>query len=92
MTRAASNASNGWAPDSWRGLPIRQVPGYSDEAGLAGFHTSVWHAMWVPAATPGAIIERLNREAERRLRNAEPLRAAPEVQFLRKNDEILEVP
>src|SRR5215475_5030790 len=24
-----------WSPDSWRGLPIRQVPGYSDEAALA---------------------------------------------------------
>ncbi|HWB50944.1 MAG TPA: 3-deoxy-7-phosphoheptulonate synthase class II [Stellaceae bacterium] len=23
-----------WSPDSWRGLPIRQVPGYQDEAGL----------------------------------------------------------
>src|SRR5215472_16143065 len=25
----------GWSPDSWRNLPIRQVPGYSDEAALA---------------------------------------------------------
>jgi 3-deoxy-7-phosphoheptulonate synthase len=24
-----------WSPNSWRGLPIRQVPGYSDEAALA---------------------------------------------------------
>jgi 3-deoxy-7-phosphoheptulonate synthase len=24
----------GWSPDSWRGLPIRQVPGYPDEAAL----------------------------------------------------------
>src|SRR6267142_6710198 len=24
-----------WTPKSWRGLPIRQVPGYSDEAALA---------------------------------------------------------
>ena len=24
--------SEKWSPDSWRGLPIRQVPGYSDEA------------------------------------------------------------
>ena len=24
-----------WSPDSWRGQPIRQVPGYSDEAALA---------------------------------------------------------
>src|SRR5712672_3884517 len=27
--------TQGWSPDSWRGLPIRQVPGYSDEAALA---------------------------------------------------------
>src|SRR5690348_1229284 len=27
--------AEGWSPDSWRGLPIRQVPGYSDEASLA---------------------------------------------------------
>src|SRR5271156_6943439 len=25
----------GWSPDSWRGLPIRQVPGYADETALA---------------------------------------------------------
>src|ERR1700752_4722702 len=24
-----------WSPDSWRGLPLRQVPGYADEAALA---------------------------------------------------------
>jgi 3-deoxy-7-phosphoheptulonate synthase len=35
MTRAVPIAGNGWSPDSWRGLPIRQVPGYSDEAALA---------------------------------------------------------
>src|SRR5437879_5162268 len=26
---------NEWSPQSWRGLPIRQVPGYPDEAALA---------------------------------------------------------
>src|ERR1700676_1481538 len=25
-----------WTPQSWRGLPIRQVPGYADQAGLSG--------------------------------------------------------
>ena len=35
MTGATPIAANGWSPDSWRGLPIRQVPGYSDEAALA---------------------------------------------------------
>src|SRR5437016_14439992 len=28
--------SENWSPDSWRDLPIRQVPGYADEAALAG--------------------------------------------------------
>jgi 3-deoxy-7-phosphoheptulonate synthase len=27
--------SERWTPQSWRGLPIRQVPGYADEAALA---------------------------------------------------------
>src|SRR5437773_11387921 len=26
---------NEWSPRSWRGLPIRQVPGYADEAALS---------------------------------------------------------
>ncbi|MBL6618029.1 MAG: tripartite tricarboxylate transporter substrate binding protein BugD [Reyranella sp.] len=32
----------------------------ADEAGLPGFHVSVWHAIWVPRATPDAVIDRLN--------------------------------
>src|ERR1700740_2682529 len=35
MTRAVLTSGNGWSPDSGRGLPIRQGPGYSDEAALA---------------------------------------------------------
>src|SRR5579864_5905278 len=33
---AAGNSlmSEAWTPQSWRGLPIRQVPGYADEAAL----------------------------------------------------------
>jgi len=34
MTSAVPTAGNEWSPDSWRCLPIRQVPGYSDEAAL----------------------------------------------------------
>jgi len=33
----------------------------TDEAGLPGFYTSVWQAMWVPRGTPDAVIETLNR-------------------------------
>jgi len=40
------------------------------EAGLADFHTAVWHAMWAPPGTPGAIIEELNAAA--RFALAEP--------------------
>ena len=31
-----------------------------DEAGLPGFHTSVWHGIWVPKGTPRDIITKLN--------------------------------
>lgn len=33
----------------------------TDEAGLPGFYTSVWQAMWVPRGTPDAVIETLNK-------------------------------
>jgi tripartite-type tricarboxylate transporter receptor subunit TctC len=32
----------------------------SDEAGLPGFHASVWYALWAPAGTPKAVIAKLN--------------------------------
>jgi tripartite-type tricarboxylate transporter receptor subunit TctC len=32
-----------------------------DEAGLPGFYTSVWQAMWVPRGTPEPVIETLNK-------------------------------
>ena len=33
----------------------------TDEAGLPGFYTSVWQAMWVPRGTPDAVVEALNK-------------------------------
>jgi 3-deoxy-7-phosphoheptulonate synthase len=33
--------TNQWSPDSWRGLPIRQVPGYADEAALGRVETTL---------------------------------------------------
>src|SRR5690348_16149122 len=41
MANSAVTANRGvmmqeWSPRSWRGLPIRQVPGYADEGALAG--------------------------------------------------------
>lgn len=32
-----------------------------DEAGLPGFHTSIWHAFWTPAKTPQAIVATLSK-------------------------------
>jgi tripartite-type tricarboxylate transporter receptor subunit TctC len=34
-----------------------------DEAGLPGFHTQMWHALWAPAGTPVDVIARLNAAA-----------------------------
>jgi len=31
-----------------------------DEAGLPGFHVSVWHGLWVPKSTPRPIVDKLN--------------------------------
>ncbi len=31
-----------------------------DEAGLPGLHTSVWHGLWLPKATPRPVVMRLN--------------------------------
>jgi tripartite-type tricarboxylate transporter receptor subunit TctC len=31
-----------------------------DEAGLPGFHMSVWHALWAPKGTPDHVIAKLN--------------------------------
>jgi tripartite-type tricarboxylate transporter receptor subunit TctC len=42
----------------------------TDEAGLPGFHVSVWHAIWVPRATPIAVIERLNAAVREALASA----------------------
>ena len=32
-----------------------------DEAGLPGFHVSVWHGLWAPKGTPKNIVAALNR-------------------------------
>ena len=31
-----------------------------DEAGLPGFHMSVWHGLWAPKGTPADVIRKLN--------------------------------
>ena len=34
-----------------------------DEAGLKGFHISIWNALWVPRGVPQAVVARLNAAA-----------------------------
>lgn len=41
------------------------------EAGLPGYELVNWYAIVVPAATPGAIVTRLNREIQKALAVAE---------------------
>jgi len=43
------------------------------ESGLSGYEVDAWFGLFAPARTPGAIVERLQREASRALR-------APEVE------------
>jgi len=45
-----------------------------DEAGLPGLHTSVWHAIWAPKATPREVIMKLNAAVVDSLAD-KPLRA-----------------
>jgi tripartite-type tricarboxylate transporter receptor subunit TctC len=39
----------------------------TDEAGLPGFYVTTWHGIWVPRATPAAIVDRLNAAAREAL-------------------------
>ncbi len=41
-------------------LPAAPEVSTTDEAGLPGFHTSVWNAIWAPKGTPKDIVARLN--------------------------------
>ena len=47
------------------GSRIAQAPDIPtvDEAGLPGFYTQMWHALWAPAGTPPEVIARLNAAA-----------------------------
>jgi tripartite-type tricarboxylate transporter receptor subunit TctC len=42
----------------------------TDEAGLKGFHVSVWNGLWAPKGTPTAVIARLNGAARQALADA----------------------
>jgi tripartite-type tricarboxylate transporter receptor subunit TctC len=42
-----------------------------DEAGLAKFYMTVWHALWVPKATPAPVIATLNKALRETLADAQ---------------------
>src|SRR5262245_16488365 len=42
----------------------------TDEAGLPGFYTSVWQALWVPRGTPEPVIDTLNKAVRTALADA----------------------
>ena len=45
----------------YRAKPLPDVPTMS-EAGMASFEQTVWFGLFAPAGTPGAIVDRMNRE------------------------------
>jgi tripartite-type tricarboxylate transporter receptor subunit TctC len=49
---------------------VPQLPTIA-ESGLPGFEAALWNALLVPAGTPQAIVERLNVETDRVVRNPE---------------------
>jgi tripartite-type tricarboxylate transporter receptor subunit TctC len=69
--------------DSKRLKAAPEIP-TAEEAGLPGFHMTLWSALWVPKGTPKDVIARLNTAAVAAL-------ADPAVQK-RLNDLGLEVP
>jgi tripartite-type tricarboxylate transporter receptor subunit TctC len=48
-------------------LPMLPDVPTADEAGLPDLHISVWHGLWVPKATPRAVVDRLNEAAVKAL-------------------------
>ncbi|HTO66541.1 MAG TPA: tripartite tricarboxylate transporter substrate binding protein BugD [Bradyrhizobium sp.] len=52
-----------------QGTRLAQAPGVPtvDEAGLPGFHMTLWSGLWVPKGTPKVIVARLNAAAEEAL-------------------------
>jgi tripartite-type tricarboxylate transporter receptor subunit TctC len=49
---------------------VQQLPTIA-ESGLPGFEAALWNALMVPAGTPQTIVERLNVETDRVVRNPE---------------------
>lgn len=55
---------------STRSALLPEVPTMA-EAGVEGYEATAWSGVFVPAGTPTAIVERLNREVRAALQNAE---------------------
>jgi tripartite-type tricarboxylate transporter receptor subunit TctC len=53
-----------------RSFALPDLPTLS-EAGVKGYDAGTWYALWAPAGTPRAIIERMQQETARALQGAE---------------------
>jgi tripartite-type tricarboxylate transporter receptor subunit TctC len=53
-----------------RSVALPEVPTV-EESGFAGYEMSSWHGIFAPAATPRAVVDRLQREAARAVQSAE---------------------
>ena len=61
QVRAGNSRSTPSAPTS--GCRPRPTFPTVDEAGLPGYHVSLWHGLWLPKGTPKPIIDRLHAAA-----------------------------
>ena len=59
---------------------VQHVPTFA-EAGMPTYNENSWHGMWAPAATPKAVVDRLNSEISR-LQNTPELKSLYEKQGL----------
>jgi tripartite-type tricarboxylate transporter receptor subunit TctC len=55
-----SNKVRGYAVTQSARLAVASDIPTVDEAGMPAYYMAVWHAMWVPRATPAAVVARLN--------------------------------
>jgi tripartite-type tricarboxylate transporter receptor subunit TctC len=60
LPQVRAGAVKAYAVPAERRLSLAPEIPTTDEAGLPGFYTQMWHALWAPARTPGDVIAKLN--------------------------------
>jgi tripartite-type tricarboxylate transporter receptor subunit TctC len=60
MPQVQAGTIRAYAVTDSKRLPILPDVPTVDEAGLPGFHVSLWSGMWVPKGTPKEIVAKLN--------------------------------